>query len=214
MGRVKILLAAVLLAWSVTGAAYATTLSFETTVDLAIAQYFFNPDSPTGVVNIYPMTDPLSIHTGDSVDMTVRFLNGQSLSMQSNGGIQFLSGWIAASTSLSPLNSSNFTITNATLDFIGAYGEVVSSFFLTSQSSGSAHIGPLFMDSYLPKDEVLTFNGYRTTFDVSALQGDQCYYDGVLLEFANLDGGSIWFSSPPQSPNHQPCYSSAVALQV
>ena len=176
-------------------AALATTHHFDMTVDLTQAQFFHNPAYPNGVVQDFLFAAPLDMRVGDKVDMTVRFAPGQVLTMESIGGQQFFSGWLYPDYELSPPNGSNFTIVNATLDLFNAAGEHVMGFSRGTQTDGAAHIGPLFIGSYLAAGSAISFTQYHTSYEVTALQGGQYYYDGVFLQFADLGYGHVWLTT-------------------
>jgi|GEM_PF-1335090 len=190
-------LGALLLAGAATSAGASVVHTIDTTVDLRVAEYFRNPATPFAVFAVYPFLQPLDMRVGDTVNMTVRFELGQSLSMRSNGGRQFFSGWLHPDFELSPPGESYFTIINSTLDLLDTAGNTVLGFTSASQSNGNAHIGPLFIGSYLPQGNAVSFSSYRTTYEVSALKGGQYYYEGVFLQFADLDGGLVTLTTAP-----------------
>ncbi len=141
--------------------------------------------------------------------MTVRFAPGQVLTMESIGGQQFFSGWLYPDYELSPPNGSNFTIVNATLDLFNAAGEHVMGFSRGTQTDGAAHIGPLFIGSYLAAGSAISFTQYHTSYEVTALQGGQYYYDGVFLQFADLGYGHVWLTTaavPEPRPRWRLCW--------
>jgi hypothetical protein len=190
-------LAASLLVGIMTSASASVIHAIDSTVDLQVAEYFLNPATPYGVIKVYPFLQPLDLRVGDMVDMTVRFKAGQTLSMRSNGGQQFFSGWLIRDFQLSPPRDSYFTIIDTTLDLLDTVGNTVLGFTSASLSDGVSHIGPLFIGSYLPQGSTISFNGYRTTYKVSALTGGQDYYEGVFLQFAGLDGGIVTLTTAP-----------------
>ncbi len=180
--------------------AVAAPVVIDATFELTASDFITSSsDHSTSVLSIRPLASALPIAVGDTVDMTVHFGAGQSLLIQSNGGTQYLTGWLSEDRTLSEPNTSYFTIANATLDLLDSNNHVVRSFSKSSEANGASHLGPAFQGGYLASGESLAFSGYRTTYTVTDLQGGQQYYSGAFLRFAAFDGASVTLVPEPSS---------------
>jgi hypothetical protein len=113
---------------------------------------------------------PVTISAGDHVDLTVDFLEDQTLTI--GNGSEYFRGWLTARS------NSRFTISDVTFEFIGGSGFAGHFPVQVSavHSGGNAHIGPSLF-SFLSEGEEITFSGYRTTYNVQHLShGPQEYH--------------------------------------
>lgn len=179
--------------------AQAGFIEIETEIDLNAAQQYGSV-----VFGIYSLPTSVLVSAGDTVDMTVRFQQGQRIEISALGSQPlFLAGWLGQDYHLSIPGTSNFTITQNALDFIGLRGYDVGPLRSDLESDGSAHLGPLFDQVYMPMGESFSFAGYRTQFTVAELENGSGFYVGPFLEFAILNGGgsvNVKYEVPEPAP--------------
>lgn len=141
-----------------------------------------NSGSGDYVSKIYDFPPSVQIGSGDAVDMTVNFASGQTVQMsdlgQGNGSL--MTAWLSQDSSIDPVNTSNFSIANAYVDWLDAGGNVIRSVYVGSDSTGESHIG-VEAPNFLNAGESLLFSGYHAYFEVTYLQNDPSHYSGPWL---------------------------------
>ncbi len=141
-----------------------------------------NSGSGDFVSKIYDFPPSVLIGSGDAVDMTINFASGQTVQMsdlgQGNGNL--MTAWLSQDSTVDPVNTSNFSITNAYVDWLDAGGNVIRSVYVGSDSTGESHIG-VEAPNFLNSGESLLFSGYHAYFEVVSLQNDPSHYSGPWL---------------------------------
>lgn len=141
-----------------------------------------NSGSGDYVSKIYDFPPSVQIGSGDAVDMTINFASGQTVQMsdlgQGNGSL--MTAWLSQDSSIDPVNTSNFSIANAYVDWLDAGGNVIRSVYVGSDSTGESHIG-VEAPNFLNAGESLLFSGYHAYFEVTYLQNDPSHYSGPWL---------------------------------
>ena len=141
-----------------------------------------NSGSGDYVSKIYDFPPPMEIGSGDAVDMTINFASGQTVQMsdlgQGNGNL--MTAWLSQDSTVDPVNTSNFSIANAYVDWLDAGGNVIRSVYVGSDSTGESHIG-VEAPNFLNSGESLLFSGYHAYFEVVSLQNDPSHYSGPWL---------------------------------
>ena len=141
-----------------------------------------NSGSGDFVSKIYDIPPSVQIGSGDTVDMTINFVSGQTVQMsdlgQGNGSL--MTAWLSQDSTLDPVNTSNFSIANAYVDWLDAGGNVIRHVYVGSDSTGESHIG-VETPNFLNTGESLTFSGYHAYFEVVSLQNDPSHYSGPWL---------------------------------
>lgn len=141
-----------------------------------------NSGSGDFVSKIYDFPPSVQIGSGDAVDMTINFASGQTVQMsdlgQGNGNL--MTAWLSQDSTVDPVNTSNFSIANAYVDWLDAGGNVIRSVYVGSDSTGESHIG-VEAPNFLNSGESLLFSGYHAYFEVVSLQNDPSHYSGPWL---------------------------------
>jgi hypothetical protein len=152
--------------------ASAATVQFTTTVDLATCPSL-------GCTK--PFTPGVSIAIGDLVDFTVLFDSQRAFMTDLAGGSVFegFRGWLAAGD-----NDSGFTISNASIQLLGLIGTLNSPLAKPTETSGQAHLGPLFSGDFIATGSTISFTGYRVLFTVDALEVSPHAYSSIWMGFS------------------------------
>jgi hypothetical protein len=131
------------------------------------------------------------IANGDHVTYTVDFAQNEILTIAD--GAERLFTALDASD-----NSSAFTITNITLDLLGfsGTGGASSSYFMATQSSGVAHLGPEWL-GFLSPGQTISFNGFEVQFDVQSIAVSPHGYSSTFLAYSG-DSTSIAVQQVPE----------------
>ena len=141
-----------------------------------------NSGSGDFVSKIYDFPPSVQIGSGDVVDMTINFASGQTMQMsdlgQGNGSL--MTAWLSQDSFIDPVNTSIFSIANASVDWLDAGGNVIRTVYVGSDSTGESHIG-VEAPNFLNAGESLLFSGYRAHFEVVSLQNDPSHYSGPWL---------------------------------
>lgn len=167
--------------------AFADTVTITRSLDLSSGAWSNTGNSV--LVGAYFNPSSL-IKVGDVVDLTFNFLAGQSLMVSSTGGSQRISPMLFQDSILSQPNTSNFSLTNASMELIGLSGSFPVSVDIPSQSSGSMQIGATFSGAFVGAGQSITFTGIHSRFDVAALQNNQSFYSRAVLN-VSADGVAI-----------------------
>ncbi len=132
--------------------------------------------TPSFVSQTFSLSSPVTIASGDQVDMTVNFDPMQRLRIDDSGFADRLYGWLNGAA------AANFTISNADITLHGFSGSPGTSntFSLASQSAGTAHIGPSFTN-FLNSGEYVEFSGYTVTYDVDSIAPSPKEFDSIWL---------------------------------
>lgn len=128
--------------------------------------------------------ESLLIHQGDTIDLTINFLPGQSVHMVGAGRTQVFGVSLMQDSSRSPVGTSNFTLTDRSFNLIGAQGDFPASLQLPNLSGGHASIFSTVPGQFLGAGQGVTFTGLHTRFTVGALQNGQSYYYGTNFYMA------------------------------
>lgn len=167
------------LAISLPSAAAQVTISHVVDLSGVVVQ---NSGSGDFVSKIYDFPPSVQIGSGDAVDMTINFASGQTVKMsdlgQGNGNL--MTAWLSQDGTVDPVNTSNFSIANAYVDWLDAGGNVIRSVYVGSDSTGESHIG-VETPNFLNAGESLLFSGYHAYFEVVSLQNDPSHYSGPWL---------------------------------
>ena len=141
-----------------------------------------NSGSADFVSNIYDFPPSVQIGSGDAVDMTINFVSGQTMQMSDlgQGSGSLMTAWLSQDSTIDPVNTSNFSIQNAYLDWLDAGGNVIRHVYLGSDTTGESHIG-VEAPNFLNAGESILFSGYHAYFEVVSLQNDPSHYSGPWL---------------------------------
>jgi hypothetical protein len=126
----------------------------------------------------------VSIAAGDDVHIRYTFLGGDIRLSNSTGGPWGGVGpWLQVSSP--PGTYGNFTISNVSVQLLGFSGSPGTSslFTRTTDTSGSAHIGPTqtSYSSVLPANSYVEFSGIDATYHVESLPASPNTYNGGWL---------------------------------
>jgi hypothetical protein len=172
--------------------ASAGTVVINQTFDLA------NPDqiSSKQLIASSDLFDPSTlIHVGDTVDLTYNFLPGQALRLASTGGTQSFFASLWQDGDLSTQNTSVFTIGNTSFNLIGASSSFSSVINGADQSAGRDNLGAIFTGTFLANGDSVSFTGIHASFNVTALQGGQSYYNQSYL---SVKGDNLAVTAVPE----------------
>ena len=113
------------------------------------------------------LTQTHAVTAGDFLTMDVSFLNNESLKLTFTGG-----GNLFRPALRQDSTGDFFTIDNINLTFKNFVtdGSGTGSIFVSTQSSGSVHLGPAYNNSGLGLNagQFIQFSGYTVSFDVTA----------------------------------------------
>jgi hypothetical protein len=150
--------------------------------------------------SFYNSSGPLEVASGDSVEMTIRFAKGQTVTMMDlgQGHGSWNHGWLFQDSSIDPVNTSIFSIANARVDLLDTGGNIIRTVKIESDSSGVSHLGP---DAYgfLNPNESLVVGGYHTKFDVVSLEQNPSHYSGPWLY---MGADKLQVSLVPEVPTY------------
>lgn len=154
----------------------AATVTVNQTIDIeALDLNSFGPPSYTALAS------PVTLSTGDTVDMTVNFANNKAIRLDrtasGGGGFTF---WLR---DRSPGPSNSFTIGDVTINLFGlnTNGSWVNGANLGSESDGSDHIGWLAnaSENGLSVGQFLEFSGFNITYDILSSTAGTATYKNI-----------------------------------
>lgn len=167
------------LAVSLPSAAAQVTISHVVDLGGVVVQ---NSGSGDFISKIYDFPPSVQISSGDAVDMTINFVSGQTMQMsdlgQGNGSL--MTAWLSQDSTIDPVNTSNFSIANAYVDWLDAGGNVIRHVYVGSDTTGESHIG-VEAPNFLNAGESILFSGYHAYFEVDFLENDPSHYSGPWL---------------------------------
>ncbi len=175
MLRAQILLAALLC--SIVGTTSAGLITINQTVD--ISGFNGNP---------LPLGTSITPLVGDSIDATINFADGASLRNERTS----LTGSDFITFDFLALSGGSFTINNIVVTLFGLQTNagITSPLTAATNSSGTAHIGPIFFNLLPNVGDFLSYTGYRVMYDIAAW-GNPVTLDSIWLR----DGSGITTSS-------------------
>lgn len=162
--------------------ANATLINVTGTVD--ISGY---ADGHVGSPDSFGPIDPgtVTLTTGDIVNFTYSFQDGQRLRLINDPGVFVYTPRITAWLGVSSSTFGDFSVSDWTLEVIGASsgsGTVPTFFSGTSQGHCCAHIGTDAIFSPADSD-FIEFSGVTTTFTVTSLPAESVTYNSVRTRF-------------------------------
>lgn len=165
MGKLSGLAVAGLFAYS--AAASAALVQFTAVIDLTGC-----PNNGPGFCIVFADMAPITVGVGDTVDYTIMFSGAQRLAMFDDGGNneQFYA-WMFI-----PLVPGFFTISDASVDFLGLSGSLLAPIMETSETNGLLHIGLTFVGDFIETGSGISFSGYHVHYTVDALPADPDTY--------------------------------------
>jgi hypothetical protein len=144
-------------------------------------------DGHVGSPDSFGPIDPgtVTLTTGDVVNFTYTFQDGQRLRLINDPGVFVYTPRITAWLGVSSSTFGDFSVSDWTLELIGATsgsGTVPTFFSGTSQGSCCAHIGTdaIF---FLADSDFIEFSGVKTTFTVTSLPAESVTYNSVRTRF-------------------------------
>jgi hypothetical protein len=169
--KVMVFVGAIFLA--TTDVAHASSIQFNTVVDVSTC-----PTNPPGdCFLVATMASAQTLAVGDTVDFTVTFANSSRLVMyDDDGGVEDFAGWLTGT-----FDPSIFTISNASITPLSLIGTLATPLTESSESGGTAHIGPFFNTDFISTGSSISFTGYRVQYTIDALITNPNSYSSVWL---------------------------------
>ena len=161
-------------------AADASTINFAATVDISSCNLAVSC-SPFGAGNT------AEVMVGDTVHISIDFLNSQRLSMSDvDGGDELFSGWAIRTD-----NTGNtlFAISSITITLSDLTGSLSTPISRAQQSGGAAHLGPFLMGDFIATGTGISFSGIEVQFIIDS-----------LTPFAPNPGGAPHLYGPSFNP--------------
>ena len=146
-------------------------VQFSTSLDISYCPNF----GPGVCLAISPMTG-VSIAVGDIVDYKVTFGGARLTMFDDDGDAEGFNAWL-----FFPQTPGFFTISNASIDFLGLIGTVASPLTIASQTDGLLHLGPTIGVDFINTGENISITGYHVRFTVDALPSDPDIYQSVAI---------------------------------
>lgn len=132
----------------------------------------------------------VSVAVGDTVDYTVTFGGARLRMFDDDGGEEGFAAWLFNAQTVS-----FFTITNASIEFLGLDGTLVNPLFIATQTDGEIHLGPNITADYIGTGESISIAGYRVRFTVDALDVNPNAYDTIAI-LTGADRMEVTTSAP------------------
>jgi hypothetical protein len=149
----------------------AALVQFNAFLDISYCPNF----GPGVCLALSPITD-VSIAVGDTVDYTVTFGGARLTMFDDDGDAEGFNPWL-----FNPVTLGFFTISNATVDFLGLVGTVINPLQIASETNGVLQLGPTIGLDFINTGESISIAGYHVRFDVNALPADPDTYQTVAL---------------------------------
>ncbi|MEO0588134.1 MAG: PEP-CTERM sorting domain-containing protein [Planctomycetota bacterium] len=163
--------------------AFATAHVVNEVVDISGLTIFNVPGNGQSISDPIPTGSPFTVTAGDTVDLTYTFADGYRIRLSDpfigTSNQERLTAWSLLSGS-----GTNFSISDITLDLLGVTASpgTLTSLTKVSESGGSGHLGPQFLDdNIIPSGGFIEFTGITASFTVDSLTTDPQVYDGVFL---------------------------------
>ncbi len=153
--------------------------------------HVLNPANISTNISQELLASPFTLGVGDTLDMTITFTGGQTISLIGDTAIWPLSLTTGGSATLQ---------TSGTLEFLGASANIVSGLIPISQENRYIHVGNYYDASdYRTDSAAISFNGLRQILTVTASDIDtpreynsiSIYTDG-RVSFAAVPEPASW----------------------